>query len=281
MRSFALVLRFELAKAFRSRLTWVTLLLPILITILSIWLGEWIRTAQALASGSSSDEPRSAYFAFSQGVRNGLVLGGVFFLFYASMLIANEGNLRTFKTILLRAHPRLQWVAAKYGLLLILGLVLILGVVAVGIATAAVFGDFVDVSEEGYVFYTASFMTRESLQAVLLVLPPMVALAAFGLMVSALTDSTGIATSACIGAYVFLEALKGSLADARLYLFNSFMPSLLDTSYFVALQGFAEGNSDAGVEAGWILFNLATPAASAVLFLAVTAVVFGRRDFAV
>jgi len=281
MRRYGQVLRFELTKALYSRLTWVTVLLPMLITLLSIWLGEWIRQATSLASEGSAASEVSAYLGYSRGVRNGLVVGSIFFLFQASMSIANEGNLRTFKTLLLRPHTRLEWMTAKFALLLLLGVVLIVGTTLAGIGSAACFADFREIAEEGYVFYDAAFMAHESVRATLLVLPPLIALAAFGLMISALTDHTGVATSACIGGYVFLEALKGSLADGRLYLFNSFMPSLLDTSYFVALTSFAEGNSDAAVDPGWVFFNLTTPAFSACLFLAIAMYSFGRRDFAV
>lgn len=281
MRRFGQVLRFELQKALESRLTWVTLALPALLTFLSIWILAWVGRAEQLLEGGSLAGPDSAYVGFSRGVGNGLMLGAIFFLFYASMLVANEGTLRTFKTILLRAHTRQEWIAAKFSLLLLIGLALLVCVAGTGVVSAAVFGDFVDIAEEGYVFYTADFMTAESLRAVGLVLPPLIALAAFGLMISTLTDSTGIATSACIGAYVFLEAAKGFSPLLRRYLFNTYMPSLLDTSYFSALASFAEGNSDAGVDSMWLGFNLAIPLISAVVFLTVASLVFGRRDFAI
>jgi len=281
MRRFGRVLSFEIDKALRSRLTWVTLMLPAILTFVSVWIGEWVRRAEQIAESGDVERIASAYLGFSRGVGNGLVLGAIFLLFYSSMAIANEGNLRTFKTILLRAHTRLEWVFAKFGLLLLIGLGLLCVVVITGLASAALFGDYVAIAEEGYVFYEAGFMADESVRAVLLVIPPLIALAAFGLMVSTFTDHTGIATSACIGAYVFLEALKSSSSSARQYLFNTFMPSLLDTSYFVALTGFAEGNSDAAFEAGWVGFNLLTPLVSAALFLIVASVAFGRRDVVV
>ena len=138
-----------------------------------------------------------------------------------------------------------------------------------------------DIAEEGFVLYKADFMTHESVRAVLLVLPALVALSAFGLMVSTLSDHTGIAASGCIGAYIFLEALKGSLANARHYLFNAYMPSLLDDSYFKALRGFADGLSDVAWQPEWFTLGIVTPLVSALLFASVAAWVFGRRDFLV
>jgi hypothetical protein len=137
------------------------------------------------------------------------------------------------------------------------------------------------IAEEGYVIFDADVMRTQSALALLLVVPPLFALVAFGLMVSAFTDHTGIAAGGCIGAYFVLEVLKGSLADSRVYLFNSFMPSLLDTSYLEALRGFANGMSDTGWESSLYWFNLWTPLLWAVVCVAATLYRFGRRDFAV
>jgi ABC-type transport system involved in multi-copper enzyme maturation permease subunit len=273
-------LRFEAGKAIRARLTWVTLLLPALLTVISVWISEWVRRAQQL-TGAEVEGIQSAFAPFSRGTSNGFVLGGILLLFYASMIVANEGTLRTFKITLLRPHARLELLGAKLTLLLLLALALVVCVVASGLGAAALVADYVDIAEEGFVLYTTDFMVQESLRAVLLVLPALAALAAFGLMVSTFSDHTGIAASGCIGAYIFLEALKGTLANARHYLFNSFMPSLLDESYFAALRGFADGLSDVAWEPQWFTLGIVTPLVSALLFATVAAWSFGRRDFLV
>jgi len=271
------VLRFELEKALRSRLSWVLLGLPALLTVISVWISEIVRRTEQLGQGQL-EGITSAYAPFSRGASNGFVLGGILLLFHASMLMANEGSLRTFKTTLLRPHTRLEMLGAKLGLLLLLALALLLVVVSSGLAAAAWASDYAAIAEEGYTIYDAQVMLRETVRAIVLVLPALAALAAFGLMVSTLSDHPGIAASGCIGAYIFLEALKGSLSDARLYLFNSFMPSLVDTSYFAVLRGFADGLSDAGWDETWIVYNVATPLVSALIFTAVGAWSFTRRD---
>jgi ABC-type transport system involved in multi-copper enzyme maturation permease subunit len=271
---------FELAKAVRTRLTWVALLLPSVLAVASVWLSELARRAQAMATPDVAGI-ESAYQSFSRGASNGFILGGILLLFYASMLLAGEGNLRTWKTIMLRAHTRVEWIAGKLLLLLLLSVGLLVLVTGSALAAAALVAPYGDISEEGYVIYESAFMAQSTLTAVALVVPPLVALAAFGLMVSTLTDHTGIAASGCIGSYVFLEAMKSSIGGGRVYLFNTFMPSLLDTSYFQALRGFADGMSDAGWSPELFVFNIATPLVSAVVFTAVAAVTFGRRDFLV
>jgi len=280
MRSFWNLFRFELAKATRARLTWVTLLLPVVLAATSVWLSELARRAQALASPDVAGI-ESAYQGFSRGASNGFILGGILLLFYSSMILASEGNLRTWKTIMLRAHTRIAWIAGKLGLLLLLSLGLLVLVTGSAFLAAAAIAPYGSIAEEGYVIYESAFMAQSSLLAIALVVPPLVALAAFGLMVSTLTDHTGIAASGCIGSYVFLEALKSSVGGGRVYLFNTFMPSLLDTSYFQALRGFAEGMSDAGWPPDLFVFNVATPLLSALVFTSVAAVIFGRRDFVV
>ncbi len=273
------VFRFELSKALHSRLTWVTLALPGLLAVFSVWISEFARRADDL-SDTGIEGITSAYLSFSRGASNGFILGGILLLFYSSMIMANEGNLRTFKTILLRPHSRLEWIFGKFALLLVLAVGLLVVVSSSALTAGALVADYGDIAEEGYVIYRSGFMAESSLTAVALVGPPLVALAAFGLMVSTLSDHTGIATSGCIGAYVFLEASKTSLGGTGSYLFNSFMPSLLDTSYFQALRGFANGMSDTGWESGLFVFNIVTPLASAVIFVTVAGLVFSRRDFA-
>ncbi len=277
---FLRVLRFELGKALRSRLTWVTLLLPALLTVISVWISELVRRAE-IVTGAEVEGIRSAFAPFSRGSSNGFVLGGILLLFYSSMAVANEGSLRTFKVALLRPQTRLEFLGAKLALLLLLAAALVAVVIGSGLAAGALVADYVDIAEEGFVLYKADFMVHESVRAVLLVLPALVALAAFGLMVSTFSDHTGIATSGCIGTYIFLEALKVPLANARHYLFNAYMPSLIDDSYFAALRGFSDGLSDVAWEPQWFMLGVVTPLVSAVLFAAVATWVFGRRDFLV
>jgi ABC-type transport system involved in multi-copper enzyme maturation permease subunit len=280
MSRFLRVLRFELGKAVRARLTWVTLLLPALLTVVSVVISELVRRAEVI-TGAEVEGIRSAFAPFSRGSSNGFVLGGILLLFYASMSVANEGSLRTFKVALLRPQTRLEFLGAKLALLLLLALALAGAVIGSGLGAGALVSDYVDIAEEGFVLYTADFMTHESVRAVLLILPALLALSTFGLMVSTFSDHTGIATSACIGAYIFLEALKGTLANARHYLFNAYMPSLLDDSYFKALRGFADGLSDVAWEPQWFVLGVVTPCVSALLFAGVATWVFGRRDFLV
>jgi len=281
LRRFLRSLRFELGKALRARLTWVTLLLPALLTVVSVGISEGVRRTEQLAGGAQIEGIQSAFAPFSRGASNGFVLGGILLLFYSSMIVANEGSLRTFKITLIRPHARLELLGAKLSLLLLLSLALVAAVISSGLLAAAALADYVDIAEEGFVLYKADFMTHESVRAVLLLLPALVALSAFGLMVSTLSDHTGIAASGCIGAYIFLEALKGSLANARHYLFNAHMPSLLDDSYFKALRGFADGLSDVAWQPEWFMLGIVTPLVSALVFASVAAWVFGRRDFLV
>jgi ABC-type transport system involved in multi-copper enzyme maturation permease subunit len=270
--------RFELRKALRSRATWMTLGMPALLAALSVWFSHAAQSAelaQREAEGISS-----AFLPFARGASSGLVLAGVLLLFQSSMLLANEGTLRTYKTILVRPHTRAAWVFAKLAVALLLGLALLAAVALAALIAGSLAGDYTAIAEEGYVIYAADRMQRESLLAVLLVVPPLISLAAFGLMVSALTDHSGIAASVCIGGYVMLDVLKGSLGGARVWLFNAFMPSLLDTSYLESLRGLANGMSDTVWDPSLYWFNVATPLLWALLFVGVAWVRFARRDFA-
>jgi ABC-type transport system involved in multi-copper enzyme maturation permease subunit len=271
-------LRFELGKALRMRATWITLGLPPLLAAGAAAASHFAQRAELAERGSAAIS--SAFVPFARGASSGLVLGAVLLLFYASGLFANEGSLRTYKTLLVRPHARGAWVLAKLALALGMALALLVAVALAAGASAAALGDYTDIAEEGYVIYAAGWMREQSLWALLLAAPPLLALAALGLWVSALTDHGGIAAAASIGSYMVLEVLKDSLSGMRPWLFNSFAPSLLDTSYLEALRGFASGMSDAGWESALFGYNLVTPLVWAALFAALTWLRFARREFA-
>jgi len=171
MPRFLTVLRFELAKALRSRLTWVTLFLPVVLAIASVWLSELARRAQAMAAPDIAGI-ESAYQSFSRGASNGFILGGILLLFYSSMLLASEGNLCTWKTIMLRAHTRLEWIAGKLMLLLLLSLALLALVTGASAAAASLVAPFGAIAEEGYVIYEAAFMAETMSPGTPSVTPP-------------------------------------------------------------------------------------------------------------
>lgn len=273
------VFRFEAAKAARSRMTWVILILPALAAAATVWFGATVeRVAQAM-----NDAPAvapSAYLSLARGASNGFTLGSALLLLYASMLMANEGHWRTFKTIMIRPHRRWEWTVAKFALLLTVmaAMIALVGLAAYGSAAAT--GKFGDIAEEGYVYFEAPFMRAAAWRAFGLLVPPLVAVCAFGLMISTMTDHPGVAAGGAMGGLIALETVKGSLAPERqVYLFNTYLPSLLDKSYFQALKGFAGGMSDTGWEVAMIHHNELVPLVWAAAMLTVALVVFQRRDF--
>jgi len=288
MRSFLTILRFEAAKAARSRAAWVALLAPIaLAACIAAW--DQVDRRARLASGESREVITSAYASLAVGASRGLSLGAVFLLFFSSLIVSNEGAWGTLKTIALRPHSRAAWLAGKFALPAAMAVAMTLGVAAAAAIAAALAGDYTDIIEygalasEGYPFEKAEVVRREAWAALGLAIPAMLALAAFGFMFSTMTDHTGAAAGSAFAAFVALETVKGAVGSRSAFMFNRFAPSLDDGSYFHVLRGFAEGMSDAGV--AWrddelTRCALATPAVSAAAFLLVAAIVFGRRDFA-
>ena len=174
---FRLVLRFELRKALHSRLTWVTLGLPAVLAMVSVWISDLVQRAERMVAGDI-EGIESAFVGFSRGASNGFILGGILLLFYASMLISNEGSLKTFKTTMLRAHTRSEWLFGKLCVLLLISLGVLASVAGSALLAGALVADYADIAEEGYVIYEAAFMLSSSLRAVLLVVPVRIALTA-------------------------------------------------------------------------------------------------------
>lgn len=277
---FLSVLRFEMAKAFAAKATWITIALPTLLAIFTVLWGHGQQNLEAALAGEEQ-ESFSAFFIFARSAGAGYVLGGIMLLLYSSMLFANEGSWKTYKTIMLSPHGRIEWLGGKFALLMLLVFAILVCVATAAGVLSAVLGDFTAIEEEGFVFLEASEMRGETYKALALALPPMIALAAFGLMFSTMTDHPGIAASATLGGYMILETAKESMDEQSVYLFNNFMPSLIDNSYFGVLRNFAQGYLDEPWEEHMLPFAIATPMISAAVFLLIAGFVFGRRDFLV
>ncbi|GEM_PF-4311652 len=278
-RSLARLLRFELAKAARSRLIWVVTLVPAF-WCLPVLGWEAIAGRFQLSGTSAGGSPASAFRLFARAAGDGMTLGGMLLMLTASLMVAQEGSWRTFRTVLTRPHRPATWLLAKFLTLLALAGAIIGGVSLVALAGAGAMADFTGVVEEGWEFYSRGEMIHHAWLAVGLTAPPLVTLAALGTLCSTLTDHPGLAAGGGFATFIALETAKAALeADQRRFLFNAFTPSVLDTSYFAVLGGYAEGLSDAGWPSEMILYNIVSPSAWTLLFLGVAFVIFTRREF--
>ena len=201
----------ELTKAGRSRYTW---LLPLLL-IAAVCL---MPLAQPFSRDGAADYRFIAY-ATRAAVN---ILGLIMLVAYSAALVSTEVASGTACMSLLRPLRRHEFVAAK--LLLAFTYAALIGVIA-GAASwmvAALFGDLPGVSYGGEAVYSNVSMLRAYLLGLLLALFPLCSSAAYGVMVSSMTRSTGAAVGSAVGIWVVLDVVKYPLRIAP-FLFSSWV----------------------------------------------------------
>jgi ABC-type transport system involved in multi-copper enzyme maturation permease subunit len=208
--------RVELSKAARSRYTW---LLPLLL----IGAISLMPLTHPLARDGAADYRFVAY-ATRAAVN---VLGLIMLVAYAASVISTEIGSGTACMSLLRPVRRHEFVAAK--LLLTFTYAALIAVVAGGTswAIAAVFGDLTGVSYGGEAVYSNLSMVKAYLLGLVLAFFPLCASAAYGVMVSSTTRSTGAAVGTAVGVWVALDVVKYPLGIAP-FLFSSWVEAPWD-----------------------------------------------------
>jgi ABC-type transport system involved in multi-copper enzyme maturation permease subunit len=201
----------ELTKAARSRYTW---LLPLLM-IAAVCL---MPLTLPLARDGAADYRFVAY-ATRAAVN---ILGLIMLVAYSASLISTELGSGTACTSLLRPLRRHEFVAAK--LLLAFTYAALIALIAGGAswAVAALFGDLTGVDYGGEAVYSNSSMLRAYVLGLALAIFPLCASAAYGVMVSSMTTSTGAAVGSAVGIWVAIDAVKYPLRIAP-FLFSSWV----------------------------------------------------------
>ena len=203
--------RVELTKAGRSRYTWLLPLLLVAVVCL-------MPLTLPLARDGEAD-----YRFISNATRAAVNMVGLIMLVaYSASVVSVELGSGTACTSLLRPLRRHEFVAAK--LLLVFTYAALIAVVAgaASWAVAAMFGDLTGVSYGGEAVYSNLSMIKAYLLGLVLTLFPLCASAAYGVMISSMTRSTGAAVVAAIGVWVMLDVVKYPLRIAP-FLFSSWV----------------------------------------------------------
>ncbi len=269
------LIAFEWKKLFARRFTWIALVILVLAAALSPLAGQILLKAEQLqrhGAGADTTVP-SGWEALANGVKFGTYVATFVLLILAGSSIAEESQQGTLKTLLLRPVFRIEVLLAKE---IALALFAVLLVVVIGAAAALAsarydWGSLVDQGGKD-----AATLTRYTLGAFALSLPPLIALVSFGLLFSCAIDHPGYGTGAAIGGYFVLSAIAGLSSKLWERLFVSYVGLHMDKLY----------DMGGGVSAAAKEFRELAPAAvivplvSAAAFFAGAAVLLRIRDVA-
>jgi ABC-2 type transport system permease protein len=276
--------RAELTKLWRQRLPWVGLGLAIGVTALAAWMNaEVVPELQGAAA-----VPRNAFRFFAIGLRYGIAMGGFFLVLVAGLMVSAETGQGTLKMVLVRPVHRSEVFLAKvltvfqYALVLLLAVSLTAALVA-GACPGSDFGAVIDPQYSDpanpYVYTGAEEMWGHLFRAVALLILPLLAAGAVGITVSVLFENPGVASGTAVVSFLGLEIVKVFLERraALRYLFNNYLPSIVDNSYVCVLRGTAEGLSDALWPAGLWWWNVGVPLVTAAVLLVASLILFCRK----
>jgi hypothetical protein len=107
--------------------------------------------------------------------------------------------------------------------------------------------------------------------------PAMLALYAFGLVISSSGRSAVGCVSVALALFLGFDLFKEVLGDNRYWVFAAYVPSLVDTSAMGEMAGLARGFSDAGFPAPLQRMNFITTSIETVLFVVVGCLILRRR----
>ncbi|HET6204265.1 MAG TPA: ABC transporter permease subunit [Planctomycetota bacterium] len=280
--------RAEWIRAFGTPGGRLTLALPPLAAALRVLLGrafEGAGQARAVADAvrTGAEAPgvalsTNAFPPFVRGIAVGLGAAALLLLAYGALAIVGERDAGTMRAALVRPVSRGAWVLGKVCVGLCLALAAMPAVVLASAIVAAALYHFGPVVEQGYVIATSEAVLREISRGLSSGTLAVLSVFAFGVFVSSLARTPGLAVAGAMLGYLVFDAMKGLLGGASEWVFATFVPSLVDRSYLGEVAKFAEGYSDAGFEQATWVRNLLVPPVEGLFLVAAAVLVTRRRD---
>ena len=203
--------RVEIDKALRRKLTYAG---PLLVAIA---VGLMPLVSEIARDGVGDYE----FVAYATPIVLNL-LGLFFLLTYCAGLVSTELGSGTICLVAVRPLRRQEFILAKLALALTYATVLGVLTALLSWGMALAFGDLTGVSFGGEMVYTNMDMLTAYLLGIALSLPPLFAAAAFAVMISSLTRSSGAAVACTIGVWLLMDTVKHPLRIAP-YLFSTYI----------------------------------------------------------
>ncbi len=271
----------ELFRLVRSRSGLVALVVLALVSgvrVVAARLAGGLPDARALATGAGPEpHATNAWAPFIDGWSMGLELGTLLLLVHAARSLAADRTNGVVRLSVTRSSSRAALVLGR-ALLAPLPIVAVVAVTGASAFLAArtlfTFGPIVVDGYELIATHELVFELRRTLLATGL---PLFATFAFGLFVSCAARTPAGAVTTALTTWLAFDLFKDALGPARIWIFATFAPTLLDRSAWSEFAGVARGYSDAGLSEELWRMNLFVPGPWALLWLALACNLVARR----
>lgn len=284
MKGALRVLGAEWVRLMTARAAWVSAALLVLVPALRVAAsvaGQRFealeREARGIKGGGIGLDGGTAWAPFIDGWRAGLVLGLALLLVQAARTLAGDRESGVLRIAVTRCASRTGALVGRalLGPLIVVCIALLTGLGAY--AAAATVGDFGPLVEDDFTITTVAELLKELRLSLLVSLLGLVAVHAFGLFVSTAARGAVIALAASLATLLLWDVFKGSLGDARWWVFASHAPTFIDGSAMNEMAGVARGYSDKGLSDDVFRRGLVLAPLSALLFVAASALLLRRR----
>lgn len=277
------VFRAEIARLMTSRVAWLGAFLLVAVTILRIWAAEIAQRArevEAIASGREviGITSGTGWSMLADGWRAGMALATVLLLVQSARSVAGDRETGVFRLAVTRSASRAGAVVGRalVGPFLTLTMIALSGVSAFA-ATKLFGGDFGDLTEQDYVFWTALEMRQEFFRALQPIFLGMAAMHSFGLFVSSLARGPVLALAGSLALVLVWDVFKEDTGEYQYFVFASHAPTFADSSAMSEMKSFTRGMSDANIpDAVFNMGRVLSPAEAIVLVLLACLVIQNR-----
>ena len=279
MRGYGLALSAEWYRTRRSRSLWLSLLLLSLIAAGYVCFG---RLSEELGMRSSAPEGLEqggdGWVHWVDAWRFTLSATCLLVLIHAARYLSADRASGVLRLGLLRASSRSALVLARASMALPMILLAFLCSGLSAWACCTLFYDFGPLVEDGYELMSAGELGAELSAASLAILAPLMAMYAFGILLSALNARPVRALSLALLSLLCYDFFKDFLGQPIPWFFATYAPTFSDTSALSEMSGMASGYSDMGYTSEMLLASSLVPLPYIAICLALACLVTARRS---
>ncbi len=277
------VLRAEFIRLVTSRTGIVAGVLLLLVPALRVWAAGIAARAEAIQRAATGSESLGltegvGWAMMVDGWRAGLMLGTALLLVQAARAIAGDRETGVLRLAVTRSASRGGAVVGRalFGPVLVLLVVALSGLGAY-LATKGVGGDFGDLVQDDFLMFESIEVRDEVIRALGPVTAGLVAIHAFGLLISSIARGPVLALAGSLAAVLLWDVFKEDVGELRFYVFATHAPTFADGSAMRELAGFARAYSDQSVPDAVINMGRILPPLQAIVFVALAAIVLRKR----
>jgi ABC-type transport system involved in multi-copper enzyme maturation permease subunit len=229
-----------------------------------------VQTAAGFINYSNNPELGTGYQVAASSLQISVQMLVLIILAISCISISEEISSGTVKLILVRGVRRCDFVLGKYLTLMYIGIVLVILMNVLGLGLGHVFGGLGPLKEGEFLLHSSMELAKDFAKCMLLTIPPMITLIAFGVFVSILIKGSGGAVGVGVVSYFFLQILS-QLNPIQKYIFTNYLSLPVDKLAKIVDGTYMDLLRD-------MYWNFGVSIISIVIFVCLSIIIFNKKD---